>query len=155
MALIYNGTTVPTNGTIKYNNTNLTKVIYNGTTVWEKASSSWQTNTYLNTGVGNGGGRTITNTKTFDSPVAVYSVYYAQLNNNGKSCTMTTYGSNNNSTWVELAKWTTSASGNKTITITNPTYYKYYKVTQYNNNWRRDDGNDVYSIEPWKLNYYL
>ena len=36
MPLIYNGTTIPNTGTIKYNNTSLNKVIYNGTTVWEK-----------------------------------------------------------------------------------------------------------------------
>lgn len=36
MALIYNGTTIPSTATIKYNGTNLTKIIYNGVTVWQK-----------------------------------------------------------------------------------------------------------------------
>ena len=35
MALKVNSTTIPTTGTIKYNGTSLTKVICNGTTVWE------------------------------------------------------------------------------------------------------------------------
>lgn len=34
MALIYNGTTIPYSGTVSYNGTNLTKIIYNSTTVW-------------------------------------------------------------------------------------------------------------------------
>ncbi len=38
MALIYNGTTIPNTATINYNGTSLTKVIYNGTTVWQKAT---------------------------------------------------------------------------------------------------------------------
>lgn len=40
MALIYNGTTIPNTATINYNGTSLTKIIYNGTTVWQKAT--WQ-----------------------------------------------------------------------------------------------------------------
>ena len=36
MSIIYNGTTIPNTGIIRYNNTSLNKVIYNGTTVWEK-----------------------------------------------------------------------------------------------------------------------
>lgn len=36
MPLKYNGTTIPNTGTIRYNGTSLNKVIYNGTTVWEK-----------------------------------------------------------------------------------------------------------------------
>lgn len=35
MALIYNETTIPNTGIINYNNTDLTKIIYNGTTVWD------------------------------------------------------------------------------------------------------------------------
>ena len=34
MALKVNGTTIPASATIKYNNTSLTKIIYNGVTVW-------------------------------------------------------------------------------------------------------------------------
>lgn len=36
MALIYNGKSIPNTGVIQYNATNLTKVIYNGVTVWTK-----------------------------------------------------------------------------------------------------------------------
>ena len=36
MSIIYNGTTIPNTGTIRYNGTSLNKVIYRGTTVWEK-----------------------------------------------------------------------------------------------------------------------
>ena len=36
MSIIYNGTTIPNTGIIRYNGTSLNKVIYNGTTVWEK-----------------------------------------------------------------------------------------------------------------------
>lgn len=49
MSLIFNGTTIPSTGTIKYNGTSLTKVIYDGNTVWTK-----DTNVYLyNSGVEN------------------------------------------------------------------------------------------------------
>jgi hypothetical protein len=34
MALIVNGTTIPTSATVKYNGTSLTKIICNGVTVW-------------------------------------------------------------------------------------------------------------------------
>lgn len=37
MSIIYNGTTIPSTGIIKYNNTSLNKVIYNGTAVWQKS----------------------------------------------------------------------------------------------------------------------
>lgn len=36
MSLIYNGTNIPNTGIIRYNGTELSKVIYNGITVWEK-----------------------------------------------------------------------------------------------------------------------
>lgn len=36
MSLIYNGTAIPNTGIIRYNGTELSKVIYNGITVWEK-----------------------------------------------------------------------------------------------------------------------
>ncbi len=36
MALIYNGTTITGDYTVKYNGTELTKIIYNNQTVWEK-----------------------------------------------------------------------------------------------------------------------
>ena len=48
MAIKYNGTTIPDTGTIKYNGTSLTKVIYNGTTVWEKWSQ--KTGSYMTVG---------------------------------------------------------------------------------------------------------
>lgn len=41
MAIKYNGTSVPETGTIKYNETKLTKVIYNGTTVWTKDNNKY------------------------------------------------------------------------------------------------------------------
>ena len=41
MALKYNGTTIPGTGTVKYNGTSLTKVIYNGTTVWTKDNNKY------------------------------------------------------------------------------------------------------------------
>ena len=39
MPLIYNGTTITGSYTVKYGNTSLTKIIYNGQTVWEKITS--------------------------------------------------------------------------------------------------------------------
>ena len=39
MALIYNGTTITGDYTVKYGNTSLTKIIYDGKTVWEKNTS--------------------------------------------------------------------------------------------------------------------
>ena len=48
MSIIYNGTTIPNTGIIRYNNTSLNKVIYRGTTVWEKLVTS--TVTYNGTG---------------------------------------------------------------------------------------------------------
>lgn len=37
MALIYNGTTIPASANIYYNGTSLSKIIFNGTTVWQKS----------------------------------------------------------------------------------------------------------------------
>jgi hypothetical protein len=37
MSLIYNGTEIPIDGTISFNGSNVEKVIYNGTTVWEQS----------------------------------------------------------------------------------------------------------------------
>lgn len=37
MALIFNGTTLPPSADIKYNGISLTKIIYNGVTVWQKS----------------------------------------------------------------------------------------------------------------------
>lgn len=39
MALVYNGTTITGSYTVMYGSTSLTKIIYNGTTVWEKITS--------------------------------------------------------------------------------------------------------------------
>lgn len=39
MPFIYNGTTITGSYTVKYGNTSLTKIIYNGQTVWEKITS--------------------------------------------------------------------------------------------------------------------
>ena len=36
MSLIVNGTTIPETGTVKFNGTSLSKIIYNGVTVWER-----------------------------------------------------------------------------------------------------------------------
>lgn len=47
MALIVNGTTIPASATIKYNNTNLTKIIYNGVIVWQKSYYVIQNGTLL------------------------------------------------------------------------------------------------------------
>jgi hypothetical protein len=37
MPLIINGTTIPASGTINYNGTSLTEIIFNGVTVWQKS----------------------------------------------------------------------------------------------------------------------
>lgn len=47
MALIMNGTTIPSSATIKYNNTSLTKIIYNGVVVWQKSYYVIQNGTLL------------------------------------------------------------------------------------------------------------
>ncbi len=49
MALKFNGTTITGDYTVKYGNTELTKIVYNGTTVWEK--NTQKTYRYYITGV--------------------------------------------------------------------------------------------------------
>lgn len=39
MAIVFNKTTVPTNGSIVYNGTSLKTVVYNGVTVWRKTTT--------------------------------------------------------------------------------------------------------------------
>jgi len=47
MPLIYNGTEIPNTSSINYNGTSLTKVIYNGVTVWEKYVAPVDNNYYI------------------------------------------------------------------------------------------------------------
>lgn len=47
MTLIVNGTTIPTSATVKYNGTNLTKIICNGVVVWQKSFYVIQNGTLL------------------------------------------------------------------------------------------------------------
>ena len=52
MALIMNGTTIPTNvaNVLKYNGTNITTLIFNGTTVWAQSlfNAKWSGNSIIN-----------------------------------------------------------------------------------------------------------
>lgn len=47
MALIINGTTIPTSATVSFNGTNLTKIICNGVVVWQKSFYVIQNGTLL------------------------------------------------------------------------------------------------------------
>jgi len=42
MAIIINGSTISTSSTIKFNDSSVSKVVYNGTQVWAKTTGSWQ-----------------------------------------------------------------------------------------------------------------
>ena len=42
MAIIINGSTISTSSTIKFNDSSVSKVVYNGTQVWAKATGAWQ-----------------------------------------------------------------------------------------------------------------
>ena len=152
MPLIYNGTNIES---IVHNGVNLDKVVYNGTIVWEAlVADSWSKNTYINTGAGHTGGWTKEWTQDMGYAVKPYRVGFSCLINNGHTCYYTFYGSNDNSSWVQLATGQRSSSGTTEVDVYTDTFYRYYRVTQQNSNWRRDDGNEVFSIEPWKIYFY-
>lgn len=79
-------------------------------------------------------------------------VSFYSVNNRGVTCYWTFYGSTNNSTWEQLAT-AQNSGGNSSVNLNTSKFYRYYKVSQRNANWRRDDGNMVFSIEPWKITY--
>ena len=150
MSLNYNGTEI-TN--VKFNGTQLDKVIYNGTTVWENLEAGYSSaNTYKNTGSGTTAGNTYSWTRDIGVEVKPTSVSFSSTNNRGTTCYWTFYGSTDNSTWVQLAT-ASNSGGTSTVSISTSNFYRYYKVSQRNANWRRDDGNYVFSIEPWRIDY--
>lgn len=152
MALIYNGTTIPSNATITYNGTALTSIVFNGVEVWRKGTpTSWQENTYSRS---TSSTETRTSTHDFGSAKELISVYMSCTHHNDAPTTRyRVFGSNNNSSWTQLAEWSTNG-GNTTINITGT--YRYVKLEQYKANWHNTSYADpwVYSCEPWRINYY-
>ena len=109
-------------------------------------------NAYTNTGAGHTGGETRSWTRDIGEAVKPTQVSFSSNNNRGVTCYWTFYGSTNNSSWVQLAT-ASNSGGTSTVNINTPNFYRYYKVDQRNANWRRDDGNMVFSIEPWTIRY--
>lgn len=136
-----------------YNGTQLDKVVCDGVVVWEAfVEASWQTNTYINTGAGH----TQSWTKEwehnfgFDTRPTKLSIW--SNNNAGNTLTWRFYGWNGSS-WDELATIKSQSGGDADVN-TNKMYQKY-KLSQQGANWKRDDGNWVFSCEPWKIHYLV
>ncbi len=128
MALIYNGTTIPSSATIKYNGTTLTKIIYNGVTVWQKVTDVTQnfgTHAYVSH-VGtadpcnkwDGWDVTLTNKGVVKS---------ISLGSASSTCMYSLYGSNDRANWTALKENFTSG----TYTISNATAWKYLNLNAY------------------------
>jgi len=153
-------TTIPSNATINLKTGSgtvaLTKINVktgSGTvTVWKKGTPvSWEENTYSRS---TSWTETRTSTHDFGSAKELISVY--MYCNHHVDCPTTRYrvfGSNNNSSWTQLAEWNTNGGGT-TINITGT--YRYVKLEQYQSNWHNTSYSDpwVYSCEPWRINYY-
>ena len=121
MSLIYNGVTIPNGAVITYGGTTLTKIIFNGVTVWQKATpTSWQENTY-NRSTSNTA--TFSSTHDFGSAKELVSVYMKCTHHNDAPTTRyRVFGSNNNSSWTQIAEWSTTG-GNTTINLSGT--YRY------------------------------
>lgn len=150
MPLVFSGTNIEK---VIYNGVELDKVVYNGVTVWEALISGYSSaNTYTNTGAGHTGSWTKEWTRDIGFEVKPTSVSFTSVNNRGSTCYWTFYGSKNNSTWTKLAT-ANNRGGTTKVNIETNEFYRYYKVSQQNANWKRDDGNMVFSIEPWRIDY--
>lgn len=136
--------------TVNYNNSSVSKVVVDGSTVWEAWKSSYFSfNTYHR-----GGGASFGADDTYDvgKPVRAISSTLTSVNNKGNSPTYVLYGSTNNSNWIELGR-ISHGGGAFTINVTNKNLFRYFKIHQSESQWRRDDGNEVCSIEPWRVDY--
>lgn len=87
MALIYNGTTLPSTANITYNGTSLTKIIYNGVTVWQKSFYVIQNGNVADSGqiasvavLGGYSGHAGVNSSTHTVKTFTNSVYYPASN---------------------------------------------------------------------------
>lgn len=144
MAIKYNGITLEN---IKYGNTQLDKVIFNNTVVWENYEYTYFSyNTYH---LGGGSEFSAEDIKDLGTPCLIVSSTISFITNKGVNPTYILYGSTDNSNWVELGRIT----GEGTITVTDKTPYRYVKIYQSTSQWRRNDGNEVCSIEPWRVDY--
>jgi hypothetical protein len=54
--------------------------------------------------------------------------------------------------WTELGR-ITHGGGSFQIDVSDKKLYRYVRIYQSVSQWRRSDGNEVCSIEPWKVNY--
>ena len=152
MSLIYNGVTIPNGAVITYGGTTLTKIIFDGVTVWQKATpTSWQEKTYNRS---TSSTATYSSTHDFGSAKELVSVYMKCTHHvDAPTVRYRVFGSNNNSTWTKIAEWSTNG-GSTTLDLSGT--YRYVKLEQYKANWFNSSYADpwVYSCEPWRINYY-
>lgn len=102
-----------------------------------------------------GGGSSFSaeDTKDVGKLVQVLSSTLTSNNNKGNSPTYVLYGrATTSDSWEELGR-TSHGGGTFTINVTSKKYYQYFKIYQSTSQWRRDDGNEVCSIEPWRVDY--
>lgn len=97
MAIKYNGTTIPTSGTIKYNGVSLTKVIYAGVTVWEKITAGFK---YWNHNSGSGSPSV---SRTFTAEGGYYITQATGWHQNSSGMTLTVAGSSKTVTSAVVA----------------------------------------------------
>lgn len=149
--MICKGNAEPSN--FKLGSVQISKICKGLVSLWENLVAGYSSaNIYKNTGSGTTGGNTYSWTRDIGVEVKPTSVSFSSTNNRGTTCYWTFYGSTNNSTWVQLAT-ASNSGGTSKVNISTSTFYRYYKVSQRNANWRRDDGNYIFSIEPWRIDY--
>lgn len=135
---------------VNYNNSSVSKVIVDGSIVWEAWKSSYFSfNTYHRAG---GAAFSAEDTHDVGKLVRCVSSTLTSVNNKGNTPTYILYGSTNNSNWTELGR-VTHGGGTFTIKVTNKNLFRYFKIYQSESQWRRDDGNEVCSIEPWRVDW--
>ena len=131
MAIVFNGTTIPETGTIKWGNENVTEVRVGSETVWRKQTSYTQTfgnHTYVNhVGTPEECNSWDSWTCTLTNSGVVTSIYLGA----GGNCRYRVYGrETSSSSWVLLlSEFTMSSAGTKTIT--NAGTYKYVRLDAY------------------------
>lgn len=126
MSLIYNGTTIPSSATIKYGGTTLTKIIFNGVTVWTKGTTTTQNfgshDYYAHQGT------PLSGTFNWDVTMTYTGVIKSiALDGSGYGNVYTLYGRKTTSDgWTTIKS---NISPNATTTISNTNQFKYLRLS--------------------------
>ena len=116
----------------------------------------WVYDTYSTYTYHRGSGTEFSATDTADLGKLVQILNSTFYSNNNKSNTPTyvlSARATTSDSWTELGR-ITHGGGSFQIDVNDKKLYRYVQIYQSKSQWRRpSDGNEVCSIEPWKVNY--